>query len=154
MYPLRTDEKMAEIRAKTRLEKQTVGDRIRFIRGKTPRAIFAKCHATSPATLKRYELGKGSPPLDFLTTFALREGLSHSWLNRGEGPVYAFQVEDAARSTPDREEIMDLVNSLFSEAMNTQSNAALLQRKLDGLSHNAAKLHILLREFLTNPEDR
>ena len=144
------DERAGEIRAKRRLEQQTVGDRIRFIRGKTSREIFAKWHKISPEKLKRYELGSGKPPLEFMTHFALREGLSHSWLDRGDGPVYAFQVEDAARSTPDREEMMEIVNSLFSEASDAQSDMAAVLRKLDGLTYNAAKLHVLLREFLTH----
>lgn len=139
--------------AEHRLKEQTVGQRIRFIRGGRTREYVAERYEISVSQLKRYELGKGKPPFDFLSRFWHREGLSSSWLEYGEGPIYDFQVQAAARYTQDREQMMNIAGSLLSTIIDTESDVAGMKRKMEGLVDSAARLQVLLQQFLTQRTD-
>ena len=110
--PWITSKEHIDAEVERRLKGQTIGQRIRFIRGGRSREELAKRYEISVSQLKRYELGKGRPPDDFLRKFYHREGLSYSWLEYGDGPVYHFQAQAAARSTPPKQELMALADEV------------------------------------------
>ena len=63
----------------------SIGDRIRQIRGKTPRAEFAEMLGIHPQTLYMYEKGKRVVDVDLLQQLCLKSGVSIEWLVFGNG---------------------------------------------------------------------
>ncbi|MEW6486663.1 MAG: S24 family peptidase [Thermodesulfobacteriota bacterium] len=66
---------------------ETVGQRLRRLRGGESPESFAKRFGVSRGTLDRYELGKRLPRSDFLRNVCEAYDLSETWLLRGEGPM-------------------------------------------------------------------
>lgn len=66
----------------------TIGERIRMVRRGRSRNDFADKLGVSAQTLKRYEGGDRTPSNDFITALAEQEGVSLTWLLKGEGNIF------------------------------------------------------------------
>ena len=70
-----------------------IGKRIRALRRGTPRKDFAERFGISAKTLQRYEDGERVPADSFADQVIAAFELSPSWLHKGEGPMYAAEVD-------------------------------------------------------------
>lgn len=63
---------------------QTLGDRIKFLRGEESRPIFAAHFNTSVATIARYEGGDTAPDAEFIKQICDKYSVNSDWLLWGE----------------------------------------------------------------------
>ena len=66
-----------------------IGNRIRKIRGKTPRAVFAEELGIHPQTLYMYEKGKRVVDVDLIQQLCAKFNVSVEWLIFGDGQLQA-----------------------------------------------------------------
>ncbi len=65
---------------------QTIGERLRELRGTMSRAKFAQRIGVSAGTFVRYESGERSPPFEFLQKVCKEFAVSFDWLTEGHVP--------------------------------------------------------------------
>ena len=108
-----------------------IGDRIKQIRGRTPRAEFAEKLGIHPQTLYLYEKGKRVADVDLIQKICEHFHVSVEWLIFGEGGL-----QTAGKETPDPElqarltaqeallaEREEKINQLTSELIAAQAGA-------------------------------
>jgi transcriptional regulator with XRE-family HTH domain len=71
----------------------TIGDRLKIVRGKVSRELFASKFGVHRNTLARWESNDGTPEFSFVQKLA-GEGFSPNWLLLGEGPMRQGEVMD------------------------------------------------------------
>lgn len=75
----------------------TIAERLQILRGDKSRRSFADFLGIPPSTLKNYEQGDTSPPLETLELVCEKMFISRRWLLLGEG---LMRPSDAASDTP------------------------------------------------------
>lgn len=77
-----------KLRARKFILMDSIGNRLKFLRGKQSGEEFSKLLDTHPQTIYRYERGERKPDLDFVQLVVKKTGVCIEWLITGEGPVY------------------------------------------------------------------
>jgi phage repressor protein C with HTH and peptisase S24 domain len=72
---------------------ETIGDRIREVRGRMSRDSFADLFGLKKGSIQRYELHGAAPPGDFITSLCESYKLNANWLLFGEGNKNKFSAE-------------------------------------------------------------
>lgn len=85
---------------------ESVGDRIRKIRGRLSREAFAKKYGIHRNTLERYEKNTRKVPDAFLFQLAECENLSLKWVQTGEGQPFKGQPSFLGKRTSDMSEVL------------------------------------------------
>lgn len=70
----------------------TLGDRLKQLRGSTRQADLAAALGMAQTTLSNYETGRNEPSIEVLRTFVSHFSVNLRWLMFGEGPI---REEDA-----------------------------------------------------------
>ena len=65
----------------------TLGERIRFIRGKRSREEFSNKYGIHRNTLERWEKGLRVPPESFLLAISAGENVDFGWVKNGDGEI-------------------------------------------------------------------
>lgn len=78
----------------------SIGNRLKFIRGKQSGEDFSKLLTIHPQTIYRYERGERKPDLDFVQLVANKTGFCIEWIITGEGPMHPSDL-----STPTQQAI-------------------------------------------------
>ena len=86
---------------------ESVGERIRRIRGRLSRESFAQKYGIHRNTLERYEKNIRKIPDAFLFQLAECEKLSLKWVQTGEGPVFKEDTSSIDRGTSDMSEVFE-----------------------------------------------
>lgn len=84
---------MQNLDLKTFAAMTTIGDRLKIVRGKVSRELFASKFGVHRNTLARWESNDGTPEFSFVQKLA-GEGFSPNWLLLGEGPMRQGEVMD------------------------------------------------------------
>lgn len=66
----------------------TLGERLRLIRGKMNQTDFSKTIGITVMTLSRYERDDRVPDAEMVRKICVQNGISPRWLILGEGPMY------------------------------------------------------------------
>ena len=82
-----------------------IGSRIRKVRGKTPRAVFAEQLGIHPQTLYMYEKGKRVVDVDLIQNLCAKFSVPVEWLIFGDGQLQA--VRDDAEDQKLRQELAE-----------------------------------------------
>lgn len=70
----------------------TIGERLRIVRGELSQAAFAKQFEMPQSTLSNYESGRNKPDFDLIDKVCCEFGISVEWLMFGRGPMLKEQV--------------------------------------------------------------
>lgn len=73
---------------------ESVGDRLRKVRGTIPQPMFAARLGVDKNTIGRYERGERHPDTSFLHALAAEFGVALDWLVTGEGPMHRKTDQD------------------------------------------------------------
>lgn len=65
----------------------TLGDRLKQLRGNTRQADLAAALGMAQTTLSNYETGRNEPSIEVLRTFVSHFSVNLRWLMFGEGPI-------------------------------------------------------------------
>ena len=65
---------------------------MKFLRGETSQAEFAKFFGINQNTIGRYERGERTPDAEFIFELCRRTGVNLRWFILGEGPVYDSEI--------------------------------------------------------------
>ena len=68
------------------MQDSTLADRLRKLRGNTPRKAFSLKYGIHEQSLIRYEKGTRTPDNEIIRRIALGENVSFDWLLSGVGP--------------------------------------------------------------------
>lgn len=101
---------------------KTLGDRIKFLRGKASQQAFATSLGIPQMTLSNYEKGKSEPKLVLLKEMCSRFRLNINWLLFGIGPM---NVDDVASSLATSSCDVDLIMVPMVEARLSAGNGSL-----------------------------
>jgi transcriptional regulator with XRE-family HTH domain len=72
-------------RSESEVDLQSVGKRVRQLRGAATQEEFARALNISQAQLSKYELGQSALPLSLLAKLANRSGRTTDWILNGKG---------------------------------------------------------------------
>lgn len=78
----------------------TISERLQILRGDKSRRSFADFLGIPPSTLKNYEQGDTSPPLETLELVCEKMFISRRWLLLGEGTMRPLEIEENKKQTP------------------------------------------------------
>ena len=71
-------------RSESEVDLQSVGQRVRQLRGAATQEEFARAMKISQAQLSKYELGQSALPLSLLAKLAERSGRTTDWILTGK----------------------------------------------------------------------
>ena len=71
----------------------TLGERIKLLRGDTTQAVFAASLGIPQMTLSNYETGKSEPKFSLINTICTTFSVSADWLLFGRGPLRSGDVQ-------------------------------------------------------------
>ena len=71
----------------------TLGERIKLLRGDTTQAVFAASLGIPQMTLSNYETGKSEPKFSLINTICTTFSVSADWLLFGRGPMRSGDVQ-------------------------------------------------------------
>jgi transcriptional regulator with XRE-family HTH domain len=72
-------------RSQSEVDLQSIGQRIRQLRGEATQEEFARALNISQAQLSKYELAQSALPLSLLAKLAERSGRTTDWILTGKG---------------------------------------------------------------------
>lgn len=119
---------------------KTIGDRLRYIRGKINQADFAKTMQTSINTVSNYERNESIPNADYLVKVCDEFEINPEWLLRGNGYITKKEANERLKSiilnveeeklslSPEKKAI--LIMLLFDELMDTSMDEKQINAKM------------------------
>lgn len=90
-------------------DKTSIGERIKLVRGSTPRGEIAQFIGSHRNTIARYEAGLAYPSMDFMDAFCSYYKLHPAWFLTGEGPMYKGENQDTQKQQKDDESSFDFI---------------------------------------------
>ncbi len=81
-----------KLRARKFILMDSIGNRLKFIRGKQSGEDFSKSLNLHPQTIYRYERGERKPDIDFIQLVAKETGFCIEWIINGKGPMHPDEL--------------------------------------------------------------
>lgn len=104
----------------------SVGDRLKCIRGTTSQNAFAAQFGIHRNTLVRWESGERLPDFDFLVSLVNNFGIAPEWMLTGKGDMHASECSPSAppdsEKTSDTSEVLKLKKNQTTENIDIRKN--------------------------------
>jgi transcriptional regulator with XRE-family HTH domain len=120
----------------------TIGKRIRFIRGEMSQAEFAKKVGINKSTLGRYERDVNSPDAKSIELICDSFMIQPKWLLTGEGSFEATPNKDALVGKSPKDDHYGLYEDVLGKKYNTD----ILHPITDALKEALSELHLQVSE--------
>ena len=128
----------------------TLGDRLKFLRGGQSQAAFAALLGIPQVTLGNYERNRNEPRFELIRTICLHFGINVEWLLFGTGPM---RPEEAETGKEDEMETGARLRALVRERRLADEERRLLDAERRSLSEENRRLYREKAELLERNAD-